>query len=99
MGGPLPSHGIRKRSVRMSEVDFRDVPLFESLSDAQLEQLTRLAHHRSYRQGELIFREGEPGIGIFVVTSGTFEVRHDSGSREGPIEAILHPGQVFGLTS
>ena len=83
----------------MLQVDFRTAPLFADLSPPQLERLNRLAHHRTYHAGELVFREGEPGIAIFVITSGTFVLRHDFGTGDGPIEAILHAGQVMGLTS
>jgi CRP-like cAMP-binding protein len=79
--------------------DFRAVPLFASLSDRQLDQLHRLSHHRSYHPGETVFREGETGIGVYVVTSGCFELRHDSNFGDGSQEAILSAGEVFGLTS
>jgi|SRR5579871_3304797 len=83
----------------MENIEFTAVPLFADLSTPQLEQLNRLAHHRSYRAGDLVFREGEAGIAVFVITSGTFELRHDAGSGDGLVEATLGPGQVFGLTS
>jgi CRP/FNR family transcriptional regulator, cyclic AMP receptor protein len=83
----------------MTEIDFGRVPLFADLSPPQLDQLHRLSHLRTYEAGETVFREGEPGIGVFVVTSGIFELRHDDGSREGQLETVLRPGEVFGLTS
>lgn len=83
----------------MLKVDFRAAPLFASLSDSQLDQLQRLAHRRSFDAGETVFREGDTGIGVFVVTSGAFELRHDSNREDGPQEAVLGPGEVFGLTS
>jgi CRP/FNR family transcriptional regulator, cyclic AMP receptor protein len=83
----------------LTEMDFRRVPLFADLSPPQLEQLEGLAHQCSYEAGQTVFREGEPGIGVFVVTSGMFELRHDAGGREGRLEARFSPGEVFGLTS
>jgi CRP-like cAMP-binding protein len=85
--------------MHLPEVDFHTVPLFAALSDSELTQLQRLAHHRAFEAGETVFTEGEPGIGVFVVTSGTFELRHPSHEGESTLEATLQPGAVFGLTS
>jgi CRP-like cAMP-binding protein len=81
------------------EVDFRTVPLFAELSDQELAQLQGLAHHRAFQAGEAVFEEGESGIGVFVVTSGTFELRHPSTEGDSTLESTLQPGAVFGLTS
>jgi len=43
------------------------VPLFEGLSDRQLESLSRAFPRRSYGAGETIFRDGEPAEGFYIL--------------------------------
>ena len=45
--------------------------LFECLSDAELETLGAAVATKHFKSGEIIFREGEIGDGIYVVTDGT----------------------------
>src|SRR6266508_1462880 len=77
-------------------VDLGAIPIFARLPRDEIAQLNALAHPRSYRAGELVIKEGEDGIGVYVITRGQFEVRHEQGSQ---VEATLGPGDVFGLTS
>lgn len=46
---------------------------------------------RTFRDGEVIVREGEPGREMFVVLSGAAVVK-----RNGTVLARLHKGQFFG---
>lgn len=56
------------------------------------DRVASAAHtERSFRDGELIVREGEPGREMFVVLSGEAEVR-----RNGSVMTRLHKGQFFG---
>ena len=42
--------------------------LFSALSDAELESLATRTLIRSYVSGELIFSEGEPCAGLYIVS-------------------------------
>ena len=79
--------------------DLSVVPLFAEIPRQELLQLNALAHQMAYRAGEQVFRQGEDGIGVFVVTSGEFELRHELPSGESQVEATMGTGGVFGLTS
>src|SRR5438552_1552837 len=82
----------------MPDLDLSAVPLFSELDKDELAQLNGMAHPVSFKAGEAVFREGEQAIGVFLVTSGIFELRHDTAS--GPqVETTINPGGVFGLTS
>ncbi len=83
----------------IQETDLGAIPLFADLPADELTQLSGLAHPRTYRAGEPVFQEGEDGIGVFVVTSGEFQLRHKLGSGGSQVEATQGPGDVFGLTS
>jgi CRP/FNR family transcriptional regulator len=62
---------------------FRKVPLFTGLSDAEMNSLVERALPRRFEQGELIFAEGDPCQGLYVVESGTVKIfKTSSGGRE-----------------
>ncbi|MEA2639253.1 MAG: family transcriptional regulator, cyclic receptor protein [Chloroflexota bacterium] len=76
----------------------RRVPLFEGIEPRALAALAALAHPRSYARGELIFREGEDGVGMYVIASGRVLVFHERNGVEDPIKEE-GPGEVFGEIS
>lgn len=77
----------------------RHAELFEKVGEATLEAVARVAQRRSIPEGELVFREGDPGDYVFVIESGAVEVTKlvDAGV-EVPLRE-LGPGEVGGLTS
>jgi CRP/FNR family cyclic AMP-dependent transcriptional regulator len=46
------------------------VPIFEELSRRELAAIERILHEREYVQDEIIFRAGEPGMGMYIVQKG-----------------------------
>lgn len=48
-----------------------NVPAFEGLSRSALRDLAEVVHERTYRQSEVIYYEGDPGLGLYVVKEGT----------------------------
>jgi CRP/FNR family transcriptional regulator len=68
----------------------RDLPLFSELSVEELRQLMRRSAVRSYKRGDIIFTEGDPYAGLYIVLSGHVKVFKTN--REGK-EQILH---IFG---
>jgi CRP-like cAMP-binding protein len=83
----------------VAELDLSAIPLFSGLTPDELAQLNQLAHPISYKAGEEIFREGEGAIGVYLVTSGTFELRHNQPGGPPQVETTVNPGGIFGLTS
>src|SRR5262245_59950604 len=83
----------------MIQADLGAIRLFRSLPADELSRLNELARPRQYRAGELVVREGEDGVGVYVVTAGSFEIRHDYAPGDSLTEATLGPGDIFGLTS
>ncbi len=68
----------------------RSISYFSGLDEATLEALARVAARRRYDAGQMIFVEGEPCAGLFIVESG--QVKIFKLSPEGR-EQILH---IFG---
>jgi CRP/FNR family transcriptional regulator, cyclic AMP receptor protein len=46
------------------------LPAFEGLSRNELRLIERMLHQRQYKKGEIVFNEGEPGAGMYIVKSG-----------------------------
>ena len=53
------------------------VSLFDALDPADLQQVARIATERSFAEGEVIFRQGEPGDAMYVVMTGGVRVEQD----------------------
>jgi len=67
------------------------VPLFSGCSKRELALIARSAKEVVHRKGTVIAREGEPGVGLFVILDGRCEV-----TVGGRRKAVLGPGDFFG---
>ena len=67
------------------------VPLFSSCSNRELQTIARAVKPVEHPKDTVIAREGEPGIGLFVIQSGTAVV-----TIGGKKKASLGPGDFFG---
>jgi len=65
----------------------RDVPLFADLTERELEMLADRALSRQYQPGEMIFSEGDPCEGLYVVQAGSVKIFNVSASGR---EQVLH---------
>ena len=50
--------------------DLRKSPLFQGLSDEELNRLIDMAEPVSLRAGEILIRQGDPGDSAYVIMSG-----------------------------
>lgn len=77
----------------------RRSPLFEMLSDPEIEVLAELSRPRRFAAGEVIFSEGDAGDALFVLQSGEVEVvTRAPGGAEAAL-AVLAPPESFGEIS
>ena len=67
------------------------VPLFSDCSNRDLQTIARVVKDIDHRAGTVIAREGEPGVGLFVIVDGEAEV-----TIGGKKKATLGPGEFFG---
>jgi len=67
------------------------VPIFSGCSKRELALIARAAKEVSHKQGTVIAREGERGIGLFLIVEGKCRV-----SIGGKTKATLGPGAFFG---
>jgi CRP/FNR family transcriptional regulator, cyclic AMP receptor protein len=66
-------------------------PIFAALTERQLKSLAKTAKVVSFPANARVVKQGEPGIGMYLLLSGEAEVRQ--GER---LLARLGPGQFFG---
>jgi CRP/FNR family transcriptional regulator, cyclic AMP receptor protein len=69
----------------------KDVPLFSDLNDKELEQVAESMKRRQFSAGQEIAREGESGVGFFVIEDGNAKV-----TVHGEEKRRLGPGDYFG---
>jgi signal transduction histidine kinase len=75
--------------------DLRTSPLFQTLSDDELQQLMDMAETVSLHAGETLIRQGDLGDAAYVVIRGEFEVQKQSGPSLIKID-VRNPGDVVG---
>ena len=75
---------------------FTHSPLLANLPADALTRLAGAARRRSYRRGEVIFHQGDPGDSLHFLTEGRVKVVLDAETGEEAVIAILGPGECFG---
>jgi cAMP-dependent protein kinase regulator len=83
-GIPTQSKGVERRRLPQ-------IPLFSDLDPEEFAQVVDRLVPRSLAMGEVLFREGDPGDSIFIVTSAAVRV-----SRGDLVLAELGDGSFFG---
>lgn len=94
---------IFKRTRREADVHstLRENLLFEDLTDRELRFVESIVHVRRFHAGEPVFRQGEIGVGMYIVVKGRVEIfvtdatATSEESREIFITQLM-PGDFFG---
>jgi len=72
------------------------IPLFEGLPRGQHEELARIAVKRSYKKNQIIFSEGDEGVGFYAIISGRVKIFKLSPDGKEQILHMMGPGEIFG---
>jgi CRP-like cAMP-binding protein len=75
------------------------VPLFASLSAKDREAMATSFVKHSFDRGEMIFRQGDQGVHLYLVESGRIKITTLAADGREAFVAIVGPGQVFGELS
>lgn len=78
----------------MAELEHAE--FFRLLAPAELAPIHAVARDRTFAAGQEIFREGDPGDGLYVVTSGQVEISGTLSNGRRQVFSQLGPGQIFG---
>ena len=75
-----------------------NIPLFESLTQEDLNGLTIRLEEKEYAQGDVIFHQGDDGSSLFVIEDGAVEIAYGEGTGKVVLTTLFN-GQYFGELS
>lgn len=74
-----------------------DYPLFDGLSEAELEQIASRLSRRIYAKGAYLYYPGNPGLYTYLLESGLVRLFFTNARGEEFLLNLAGPRQVFGL--
>ncbi len=81
----------------MHRTVIRSLPLFEKMSDADLDRFMSHATLRRLVQGEAVFKQGQTAKSFYLLLSGRLKVTQVTGDGQQIIVRVVHPGELFGF--
>ena len=75
------------------------IPIFRGLSEDEAKAIIAIAEERQVKKSELVFDEGDPGDGIYVVLSGGVSIQKKDKAGQQQELAKLGDGSVVGEMS
>jgi CRP/FNR family cyclic AMP-dependent transcriptional regulator len=78
-----------------AEAVLKKTPLFVGLTEAELRALAARATKKKYDRGQLLFGEGDPCAGLFLVASGKIRIFKLSAAGREQVLAVEGPGSSF----
>lgn len=87
-----------KDPTTKSEIEevLQSMPPFKFLGEKSLNHLLKLIHYRVYAPGEIIFFQGDPGIGLYIIVNGEVLISEEMEDGERFDLAHLERGDFFG---
>jgi CRP/FNR family transcriptional regulator, cyclic AMP receptor protein len=77
------------------EAILRKTPLFAGLTETEMRALAARVNKRHFQRGELLFGEGDPCTGLFLVASGKIRIFKLSATGREQMLAVEGPGSSF----
>ena len=87
---------VFKKDKKVEENIFsvlKRIPIFQGLSYKELKSVERILHRRTYKAEEYIFKEYEPGVGMYIIESGKVNITL---GKEQKLLVLLSNGDFFG---
>lgn len=81
----------------MDTIEFLgEVNLFSGLKETYLKKIAEYCVSRSFKKGETIIKQGDPGVGLFMIVSGKVKITKEL-LHGGNLDIAAHgPGDFFG---
>ena len=70
--------------------------LFRHLSPIELQALRQVAREQQFPAGQTVFKEGDPGDGVYLVKDGAVEISATVAPDTERVIAQVSPGELFG---
>ena len=80
-------------------IDLKDFHIFSDLKEKDLEKLRESTRKIKYGQGEIIFQEGAPAFGFYLIFEGMVKLVKRSMRAKSQILKIVGPGEILGETT
>ena len=97
MDNPIWSYFFRPPQEKMANIELmKELPVFESLTTGELVQIERVLHERQYSPDEVVFNEGEPGAGLYIIKKGEIAIRKKITGGDDIQLAIIPERSFFG---
>ncbi len=77
-------------------LELKDIPLFKGLSPGLLEELGGIGLSREFEKDQMLFSQGDPTGGFYVLLSGRVKVMKLSQQGKSQILGVLGPGDTVG---
>ncbi|PSQ62897.1 MAG: Crp/Fnr family transcriptional regulator [Bacteroidetes bacterium QH_10_64_19] len=74
----------------------RSVPALSHLSNRALYAMAGVTHRRTYRRGEALYYEGDPGLGLYIVESGRVRLIADRDPDRSDELRVLEKNDMIG---
>jgi len=89
---------FKKKSEEQKSLSdiLKSIPIFSTLNGRELKKVEQIVHLRNYQAQEVVFRQSEPGVGMYVVRSGEVDIVYDLGKSSAQQLAHLEVGDFFG---
>jgi hypothetical protein len=87
---------FRKRADDEIDTILLKIPVFQDLNKRELNKIKRILHQREYSTNEIIFNQGDIGLGMYIIVEGEI---HIVCGPENQILAELRGGDFFGELS
>jgi CRP-like cAMP-binding protein len=84
-------------AVQLSRSLLQGVPMFRAMPDHALDQALQRAQAFLLKEGDAVFRQGEPVQNFFVLLSGHLKVIQTTPDGEQVVVRYVNPGDVFGI--
>lgn len=82
----------------------KDTHIFQDLAPRELKFVRDMVHVRHYKSGEPVFRQGELGVGMYIVISGNIDIHVEDHTQDDPEKSSIYVtrlsrGEFFGEVS
>lgn len=81
--------------MALTFAELHRVPLFSGLEESDLEKIRSICRLLDVGRKEVLFREGEPVAGLFVLLAGRVKIYRLSPDGREHILHVIQPGQTF----
>ena len=67
---------FKSRQQQADEIDalLVKIPVFQDLNKREIMLIKRILHQREYGKNEIIFQEGEVGLGMYIIVKGGVKI-------------------------